>query len=83
VCGWVARAWRLHCAGPTTQEHIARKNHKKASDPKLAVHRETLRRLAGADLVDVHGGAASWACDNQSFGFLCTDPCGGTKSCAE
>lgn len=61
---------------------MARKNHKKASDPKLAVHRETLRRLADADLTDVNGGAASWACDNQSVGFLCGDVCGGSKSCA-
>ena len=60
------------------------KNHpKKASDPKLAVHRETLRRLADADLVDVNGGAASGACDDQSFGFLCPNPCGGSRSCTQ
>jgi hypothetical protein len=59
---------------------MARKN-KKASDSKLAVQRETLRRLADADLGGIHGGAASWACDNQSVGFLCGEVCGGSKSC--
>lgn len=55
---------------------MARENHKKASDPELAVHRGTLRRLAGPELTDVNGGAASWACDNQSVGFLGGEVCG-------
>lgn len=48
---------------------------------KLALPRETLRRLSDAQLDGVVGGGASWACDNQSVGFLCGEVCGGSKSC--
>jgi hypothetical protein len=52
-----------------------------AKAPKLTVKTETLRRLSDTQLDGAVGGAASWACDNQSFGFLCGDLCGNSKSC--
>lgn len=51
--------------------------------PKLAVHRETLRRLSDADLANAAGGAASGTCENRSFGFLCDRLCGASRSCKD
>jgi hypothetical protein len=60
---------------------MANRKSASAKTPRLAIPRETLRRLADVQLDDVVGGGASWACDNQSVGFLCGDVCGGSKSC--